>query len=55
VARFTPKVLRLLSVYVTDVVIREIDALFGTTTSDWGLNSQTPAIRASAGSGCAAT
>lgn len=28
VARFTPKVLRLLSVYVTDVVIREIDALF---------------------------
>lgn len=26
--RFTPKVLRLLSVYVTDVVIREIDALF---------------------------
>ena len=29
VARFTPKVLRLLSVYLTDVVIREIDALFG--------------------------
>ena len=28
-ARFTPKVLRLLSVYVTDVAIREIDALFG--------------------------
>lgn len=28
-AQFTPKVLRLLSVYVTDVVIREIDALFG--------------------------
>lgn len=28
-ARFTPKVLRLLSVYLTDVVIRDIDALFG--------------------------
>jgi hypothetical protein len=29
VARFTPKVLRLLSAYLTDVVIRDIDALFG--------------------------
>lgn len=28
-ARFTPKVLRLLSAYLTDVVIRDIDALFG--------------------------
>lgn len=28
-ARFTPKVLRLLSAYLTDVVIRDIDVLFG--------------------------
>lgn len=39
-ARFTPKVLRLLSVYLTDVAIREIDALF--TDNDIQLGPEQP-------------
>jgi hypothetical protein len=39
-ARFTPKVLPLLSVYVTDMVIQKIDALFG--DNDIRLGSEQP-------------
>lgn len=42
VAQFTPKVLRLLSVYVTDMKLRDIDALFGDNDIDLGPEQPDP-------------
>jgi len=42
VARFTPKVLRLLSTYVTDVRLQDIDALFGDNDIPLGPPQQDP-------------